>query len=261
MRKIATRLSLLASLVALFVPGAARAQEGKDAPAPSYIYVEHFEMAPGDQPAFESAVADLVQAAGEAGLGADYAWSFWAAPSGYDLVFPFKNMAYWDDPMQWERQFKGTPGEAGLKAFQERVRSIQTVTTGEILLNMPAWSYIPEAGMGEVGGAELWEEWPKAGSEKEYGDIAKEWAAFFKKVGSPYALFGHRAIIGNTRAVYAVIYDNKSDYYGANSLEKLAAAKGLGDELKDLEGRWMSLLANVSHHDVTARDAMGYTPE
>ncbi len=133
----------VALLVATAMPYTAVAQEAS--PGGQKLYVATFRVLPADAARYEATTEKLVAAAQEINLDAGYGWTYWNDVFDYSLVYPFENMAYWDDPEQWARQFQGTPVEASVNELFAEFGSITSEATAlEVLETVPNWSYLLE---------------------------------------------------------------------------------------------------------------------
>lgn len=254
-----TLASLLgATLLLLPQPGALMAQEEEEQ-APGYAYVMTVDVDIADRQAYEEALTGLVKAAGEAGIPAENSWYFWSHASGYTLVYPFKNMAYWDDPGQFWRKFDGTPGEAGLDAFRAAMREIHTEAASEITVSDPAWGYWPE-GYTEVKVAHVHNDWLNPGSDAAYDELAKEYIAFLGEIGYPYAVQGHRTLIGGDKMTWVTFADNLAGYFSEANWEDLIAAADAQEKWDGLIGKWASLVSRYEHMSASYEEEMSFTP-
>ncbi len=257
-----TRAILGAALLAfLLAPAAALAQE--DYERGELLYIETVKVMPKDAQAYEATIAKVVEAARLAKMSADYKWAFMNDGFTYTLVYPFKKMAYWDDPQQWMRAFQGTAGETKLnEAFGEYNQlSIRTVAA-EVVEHMKDWSYSPAMEMEDSYLAHVEEFWVMSGKQEQFGEITKEIMAFFKELGYPYAIGGHRTLFGDTdRVTFVIWYNDRGTFYGANSIEQLAAKKGMSEKWGGLMGRLAQVVVDHDHGDMDFKQNMSYWPE
>lgn len=256
-----SRLVLGILLTTLTVPATLSAQE-EYARGPLGEAVL-WRVAPTHAAAFEAAAAKIVTAAGQAGLGEEYRWAIWQHGFEYGLYGPVPDMAAFDDPEAFMRQFKDTPGEATLmEAFQEFSSLEHEVLYREVWEAVPGWGYTPEQPYAEqTGYASMYESWMKPATEEKADAISKEWVAFLKEVGYGYAAAGYRVHFGDIgRLIFVTWYDNTADYYGANSFMKLVEEKAAGEKWGDLIKRWNELISRYEESQWTYRADLSYWP-
>jgi hypothetical protein len=125
-----------------------------------------------------------------------------------------------------------------------------------------AWRYTPEKPYAEeTPMACAYESWMKPGTEMKADEISKEWVAFLKEVGYGYEAFGLRVHFGDvSRFIYVTYFDNKANYFSANSLMKLVEEKGLSEKWSDLGGRWNKLIRRYDETTWTHRADLSYLP-
>jgi hypothetical protein len=257
-----TRAILSPLLLLLLLPVAVRAQE-EDYQRGKLMYVQTVKVTPAHAAAYEAAVGKIVKAAEMAKLGPGYKWAFMNDMFTYTLVYPFSDFAYWDDPEQWMRQFKGTEGEATLQeAFQEFGKLDTRVVMSEVVEHVEDWSYQPEKTREDATMAHFTEFWLKSGKEEQFTEVTKEIMGFFKKLGYGYEVSGHRVHFGDTdRRVFVTWYDDRGSFYGANSLDALIEKKGMGEKWGELMSRMSELIVDGDHSDSELKQAMTYWPE
>lgn len=258
-----TRAILWCLLLALLVPFSAQAQEDEQKRG-EMLFIETIKVMPADVPDYEAAIAKVVQAAEMAGLSPDYRWAFMNDMYTYTLVFPFKDMAYWDDPDQWERQFEGTEGAEALQAAFEAFSEIDTrVVASEVMEHVQDWSYTPATlPAATAENAHLTVFWLKSGVGDEFTEVTKDIMALLKEVGYTYPVAGHRVHFGDTnRRIFVTWFDNKSSFYGEKSLMAVLERKGAGERWGELMGSLSALIIDGDHSDVVYKLEMSYWPE
>ncbi len=257
-----TRAILGTALVAfLLAPAASLAQEGYE--RGDLLFIETIKVMPKDAQAYEATMAKVVEAAQLANMGADYKWAFMNKGFTYTLVYPFKNMAYWDDPQQWMRAFQGTPGEAKLnEAFGEYNQLSMRTVSAEVVEHVKDWSYDPAMAMQDAMLAHVVSFWLMSGQQEQFNEVTKEIMAFFKEVGYPYSISGHRTLFGDTdRATFVIWYNDRGAFYGANSLDKLVEKKGMGEKWGALMGRLAEVVIDHDSGDMDYKPNMSHWPE
>ncbi len=232
------RLVLSLLLGALASPGIAAAQAGPPERG-QLVEVSTFSVDPAQAPAFEAAVMKVVKAAKEAKVKS--AWHFWTEGWQYHLVYPVPNMAYFDDPMAFEKQFEGTPGQATLEQAFGDMETVGTrVTLTEVAETVPGWGHRPAAPPTNPSFGHINEFWIKPGKDRAFDAVVKEFMAFFKEVGYGYEVLGHRVHFGATgRAVFVTFVDNLENFYGSKSLPRLI-------QQKKADQKWQALLARLA---------------
>ncbi|MFQ5747497.1 MAG: hypothetical protein ACE5HF_09815 [Gemmatimonadota bacterium] len=266
MRKLHSALGALAA-AALILPSPSLAQDEGSGEDAGLAYIVSIEVAPGDRDAYETAVGQLVDAAKLADLdAAAWGWFFWSSPSGYTLVYPFANMAYWDDEGLWQRQFAGTPGEAAMAEAFQAFGTVPHQATSEILEFVPEWMYMPggeSAGEGaepELKVAHVHDEWVRSGQEEAYDALSKDFIAFLKDIEYPYMVHGHRTRIGPQRMVWVVFADELAGYYSDDNWMGLIEEHGASERWQELDARFNDLVARWDHSDYTYKADMSYRP-
>ncbi len=258
-----TRAILWCLLLPLLVPFSAQAQE-EEQERGEMLFIETIKVMPEDVPAYEAAIAKVVQAAEMAGLSPDYKWAFMNDMYTYTLVFPFKDMAYWDDPDQWMRQYEGTEGEEALQAAFKEFSEIDTrVVASEVMEHVEDWSYTPAtSAAADAENVHLTVFWLKSGKGDEFTQVTKDIMALLKEIGYPYPVAGHRVRFGDTnRRIFVTWFDNKSNFYGEKSLMAVIEKKGAGERWGELMSRISALIIDGDHSDAVYKPEMSYWPE
>lgn len=254
------RLTTLLLVFALMAPVSLIAQEGETERG-QLMQVATWEVVPSDAPAFETAVKQVVEAAGKANI--PHRWAFWQDGSQYTLVYPVANFAYFDDPMQFVRSFAGTPGEELMQEGMGKMQGLQIYTVAEELAEAKdGWSYEVESfDMANLKYGHMDFIWVKPGMEEEFEELNKEWSAFYTDLGYPYPYVGHETHFGDSgRIVYVTFIDNLADYYGKNDFEKLVEAKGMGERSAKLYERFSAVVRKWHHSTPMFRMDLTYWP-
>ena len=250
----------VALLVAAAMPYTAVAQEAS--PGGQKLNVAMFRVLPADVVQFEAAVEKLVAAAQEINLDAGYGWFYWNDLFDYSLVYPFENMAYWDDPEQWVRQFQGTSAEAKMnELFEEYATISMEVTANEILETVPNWSYLLEEAASSEQSAfiEVTDIWIKSGKDMEWDALAQEYAALLAEIDYPYPTIGYRVMFGGAgRMIYVTLYDSREAFYGTNSLDRLIEATGQTAAWSDIVEKYVAMAVRQEARHAIAKPNMGY---
>ena len=249
-----------ALLLAAVLPHAVAAQEAS--PGGQKMNVTAFRLLPSDASRFEAVTEELVKAAREIDLDPGYGWFYWNDAFDYTLVYPFENMAYWDDPGQWNRQFQGTSAETKVIELFEEFATIQMeVTENAILETVPNWSYLLEEAGSSV-------QFPfilvnniriQNGKEMEWDALAQEYVAFLAEIEYPYPTIGYRVLFGGGDGIrYVTLYDSKVAFNGVNSMDRLVEAKGRTAFWGDILERYALMAAQEEIEHGAAKLNMGY---
>ena len=257
MHRSVTLCMTLCILAAILFPTNLLAQEEEQ--SGELLQVQTWRIAPEDAAKEDTEIKKIVQAAGEAGLsGPNTSWHFFTNNYTYTLVFPVENYAYFDDPQQFERRFKGTPGEALLQeAFAALGQIGSSDNKSELVMSVPAWSY-DAASEYDIGFAEINEYWIKAGEEEAFGALVTDALAIFKDVGYPYSFAGHRVRFGDNRVVFVTWYDDKSKYFGEHSLEAHVESAGRSEDWAKVGERFVQLVDRTQEQHITYRPELSF---
>jgi hypothetical protein len=249
-----------ALLLATVLPHALAAQEAS--PGGQKVNVTDYRLLPSDASRFEAVTEELVNAARGINLDPKYGWFYWNDAFDYTLVYPFENMAYWDDPDQWFRQYQGTAAETKVQELFEEFATIQwEVTENAILETVPNWSYLLEDAVSNEQSAFVMANniWIKNGSEMEWDALAQDYVALLAEIEYPYPTIGYRVLFGGGAAIrYVTLYDSKVAYYGTNSMDRLVEAKGLTETWNDILERYAMMAAKEDVVHGAAKPNMGY---
>jgi hypothetical protein len=250
----------VAALAATTAPCDAIAQEAS--PGGQKLMVVTYRVLPADASRLEGLGEKVVAAAREINLDAGYGWWYWNNVFDYTLVYPFENMAYWDDPEQWARQFQGTAAEEKAnKLFGEFATISLQVTANEILETVPSWSYLLADAESSVQPAfiEISDISIKSGKEMEWDALAQEFAALLAEIEYPYPTIGYRVMFGGAgRMIYVTLYDSREAFFGSNALDRLIEAKGQTATWSDMMDRYVAMAVQQEVHHGVAKPNMGY---
>jgi hypothetical protein len=259
MQRLTAVLSLL--FVAAFLlpdPALVQAQEVEE--GPSYAYIMTMELAPADRGAYRDALKLLVEAAGQAGISEEYEWHFWSRDRGYTLVYPFENMAYWDDPDQFWAMFEGTEGEAKRDEFFEAVQQIPGESSSEVTVGIPELTYWPEGfDGGEV--AHVHHYWLNAGAYEGFKELGQEFVAFLGEIGYPYGMIATETMFGEDKIAWIFFADTRSGYYSDETWDDLVEAAGAQDKRDAIMARFDQLVRRWKHFDAQYVEEMSYPQE
>jgi len=254
------RFFAAALLLAASLPHAVAAQEAS--PGGQKMNVTEYRLLPADAARFEAVAGELVNAAREINLDAGYGWFYWNDAFDYTLVYPFENMAYWDDPDQWIRQYQGTSAETNVQELFEEFATIQLeVTENVILETVPNWSYLLEEAVSSEQSAFVLANniWLENGSEMKWDALAQDYVALLAEIEYPYPTIGYRVLFGGGAAIrYVTLYDSKVAYYGTNSMDRLVEAKGRMATWEDILERYTLMAAKEEVAHGAAKPNMGY---
>jgi len=250
-------LTLLFAL-ALALAGPLSAQEGLG----QLWEVQTIEVRPDHIDEFMEVVGKIHQAAEASSLAGEYGWHIWV--DGFDVIIasPASNMASFDDPTAWVREFQGTPGEAILNEAMEAMGDIAaTPASREIWEVVEDWSWSPEtAPFEQPGHAELFEFWVRPGKMEEFQEVAKEIAAFAGRSGGVYPMTGYRFQFGEVgRAAFIVFLDDWASYYGPNSMESRIAGTPAAAEWEDILTRLRDCITDFDKTQIDYVADLSYT--
>jgi hypothetical protein len=257
-----SRFPLTATLV-----GVALGVLPTDAPAQAeggvLIQAIAWEVNPADAGKWLEGIQQIVAAAKQANLSSDFGWHCWQEDiCRYRLIYPVANMAYFDDPQQWMRQFEGTSGQPTLTKAFEMLNAVGSTTLSEMVLeHVPAWSRETAMDMTTLPHAHVDEIWLRAGTEQEFDAVMKEVVAFLGEVGYVYPVHGYRPRLGGTGEHFIVtFFDTRADYYGEQELERLVEKKGATEKWQSLLAQFSSLATRAHHYDSNHQPNMSYMP-
>ncbi len=224
--------------------------------------VQTLEVMPGDIPAFQEIAAEIVAASGMANMSADYGWYFWSYDNHFVLSSPAESMADYDDPGDWMRQFAENE-EAQKKvqaAFQRMEKDVQVrPLRREVLEEVTGWVYEAENAP-ETGGGMLYTFREKPGEYEAFNAVMDDYAKFWGKINYPYDVYAYRPMMGEVGVTHVLIpYDNRSMFYGENSIEGVAERAGMSDMNNELLGRLMQSVESWESQDMTFHLDMSYT--
>lgn len=254
------RFALLVTLLALaIVPADVAAQEDEG----SLVQAVAWEISPADAGKWVGAIEKIVSAAKQANLSRNYGWVFYQEDIfRYRLIYPVENLAYFDDPMQWIRQFQGTPGQATLdEAFQTLNAISSTTLSDQVIQKVRTWSREVPPGSAELPHAHVDEIWLKGGTEDQYDALMKEMIAFVNEIGYAYPIDGYRPRLGGTGQHFVVtFFDNRENFYGAKNLDRLVEQKGATERWQGMLARFSQLATRATHYDADFLPNMTYMP-
>jgi hypothetical protein len=204
--------------------------------------VQTMSVRPDHMDEFMAQVGQIRAAAEAANLAVEYGWYVWV--SGFDVMIASMapDMASFDDPEAWMRQFQGTPGEAMVNQAMGTLMTEVAVQPGarEIYEHVEAWSYAPEeVPFDEPSYAQRYDYWIRPGMYEQFQDVAGRIMAFSAEMGSPYPVNGYRTHFGDAgRVTFLVFHDGWGDFYGEHSFESIVEAAGAAP-------RWEALMTDL----------------
>jgi len=245
--------------IALFAPLAVQAQEAER----GQLYeVSILKVSPDNLDEYMEVVGMVREAAVAANLGPEWGWEIWLRDFEVGIISTTENMAAFDDDEAWMRAFEGTPGEEMLTAAFEKFEAdiTATITSREVFELEEAWSYAPgEAGIEEVGFAEVLEFWIKPGMQMAFEGLAGEIGVFLAELGGPYPVNVFRTLMGDvTKVTYVVLNDGWADYYGPRSMEAGLAASGMSEEWEALMDRFLDCITESKTSRMTFLADLSY---
>lgn len=253
------RFALLLTMALLAMPSLTQAQEGTG----QLWDIQTMQVSPHHMDEFMETAAKVAEAAKMANLGSEWAWHMWTRDFDVAIASPVENMASFDDPEAWMRQFAGTPGEAMLnEAMNTFMTKISTVPASrEVWEQVPEWSYAPANPPFEVPtAAERHDFWIKAGMLEDFEQVAKDIMAFFSDMGGEYPVNGYRVHFGDVgRVSFIVFVDDLGNLYGENSLENAVAAMGKTAEWEALMTRMRDCVTDSETTQMMYAPQISYT--
>ena len=265
MRKTITAFACLA-LVAAVGRSNALAQDAEysapETAGPQYREINEFSVSPGDAAAFEATIEKIVAAAEQAGLSADFGWLFFRDGSDFTLVYPFENMAYFDDEEVWMRQFQGTPGEATLMEAFGDFTGLDYSSANHIIKLNPEHSYRPATPIENPNWVHVVRNWVAPGRQEAHSENTVKLMALIEEVGWPYEVYAFNGVIGDGGLrSYVIPFDNKASFYGDNSLGAFLAQHEKAEEWEAVLGERQKLLRDSDDFDTELVPGMTYMPE
>lgn len=257
-------------IAALALPVAALAQEAEhEMKDSSLVQVMTWKVAPDQTDEWEAAIKQIVSAAQAANLGHEYGWTFYSKNNDYTLIYPVSSFAYFDDPMQWIRQFEGTEGNEPLQAAMASINSIDhRVISEQIAVHKMDWTYMPgdfadfQQKIDDHKYVEVLEFSIRPGKSEEFSGIVKEYMTFFKEIGYPYPIMGHDTKFGQSgRAVFVTVIDDLSDFYGANSFEQTVANANATERMQELWAKFTPTIDDWEQTIMVHRPELQYWGE
>jgi hypothetical protein len=224
--------------------------------------VQTISVRPDQMDEFMETVGMVKAAAEAAQLPAKYGWNIWVKDFDVAIASMAPNMASFDDPEAWRRQFQGTPGEAMLNEAMGRMMTqiAAQPSLREVYEQVDSWSYVPaEVSFEEPSFAQRHDFWVKPGMGEAFEKVVKDIMAFQGEMKSPYPVYGYRMQFGDAgRVTFLVMNDGWADFYGKNDMEaKMEAAgttakwEGIMDALRDTitsyESSQMEYVADLSY--------------
>jgi hypothetical protein len=246
------RTMMAAVVLAGLLPPAAAAQESSE--RGDLWRVRVFDVAPAHVIQWANGVQKIAQAASESNLEQQWGWTVWADFPQYYVSNPVPNMAAFDDPGAWNRQFEGTDGQATLQEAMQDLQGLDAkVISDEIYEYEAGWSYTPEqpAFDGTPGGADLSEFYIAPGKSEEFQSIVGEAIAMLEKIGYPYTMSGYRVIMGEgQKTVFVTFWDTREAYYGENSQDRLLEQHGMTQAWQELVARFLDTISNAKSRTI-----------
>ena len=210
--------------------------------------VRLYEVAPAHVIPWFTAIQKIAAAAGEANLDQQWGWTVWVDFPRYYISNPVTNMAAFDDPGAWSRQWEGTAGQAALEEARQALEPLDAkLVSTEIYEHEIDWSYMPAAPAfeGAPGGADVNEFYILPGKAEEFEATVGEAIEMLGKIGYPYTMNGYRVIMGEgSKTVFLTFWDNREAYYGANSQERLLEQHGMTEAWQGLVARMLGTISD-----------------
>ena len=254
MRRVLTAVGCAALMLPLLAAPAS-AQEMEQGDLGMLMQVE---VAPAHRAAYRAAIEKLGEAATAAGI-TDYQWHFWGNATGFTLYYPIDAFAYFDDPQQLWRSFEGTDGQAGRDEFFAAMQEIPSHSSTEVIESIPSLTYWPE-GFSDVNANHVHYEWLADGvTEEQWMENAKEWVAFFEKIGYPYGARAYRTRIGDDRMTWVFFVPSLAEFHSDASWDDLVEAAGAQDELDALGEAWNKVVRRMEHESSGYIESMSYS--
>ncbi len=228
-------IMLALALLGLTTPAMAQEERGQ------LWDVQTISVRPDHMDEFMETVGMIKAAAEAANLSAEYGWHVWVRDFDVTIASMANDMATFDDPEAWMRQFQGTAGEAMLTEAMGRFMDEISSQSGlrEVYEQVEAWSYAPANPTFEVQShAQRFDFWVKPGMQEQFEKVSKEIMAFQGALESPYPVNGYRMHFGDTgRVTFLIMNDGWADFYGKNDMEAKMEATGTAE-------KWGSIMSD-----------------
>jgi len=220
------RLSTLIAGLAIFILAAPlQSQQPELMP---YVMVETFDVGTAQAEGFAEAIEHFKMAVDGAGVSAELPWEVYRQDTRWHLVLPMPDLTRFDPANEaaFMEMFAGTPGEAHLGQAMQIMSANSAPMTSELMLLVEDWTYFPtDFYMGSQTGASVFEAWVKVGAEETFNESTKDLFAMLTEMNYPYAVLGHRTLVGDGgKVTIVVLHDGLDSFYGANSLDSVASS-------------------------------------
>ncbi len=223
MRKLLSLAALSALLLAFATP--VIAQEGS-----MFVQVSSVELAPADADMFLEQVKVVRDAAIETNLDPKYRWDVYRWDNTLYFVSWHETLANLDDPQAFMQEFQGTSAADRVMAAFNKANALHSVSSSSsISMSRPDLSYMPAASAvqpGQHGGIYVIEQWPKGDQYQAFEASVKKIMGMLGEMGGVYPVFTSMDVVGDGGVTFAIPFDNMSNFYGANSLERRLEATG-----------------------------------
>ncbi len=192
--------------------------------------VQTISVRPDHMDEFMEGLGTVKAAAEAAHLPAEYGWNIWVKDFDVAIASMAPDMASFDDPEAWIRQFQGTPGEAMVNEAMGRFMTqiAAQPSNREVYEHVVSWSYAPaQVSFESPSFAQRHDFWIKPGMGEAFENTVKDIMAFQAEMNSPYPVNGYRMQFGDSgRATFLVMNDGWADFYGKNDMEAKMEATG-----------------------------------
>jgi hypothetical protein len=253
------RFALLLTMALLAMPTHSQAQEMTG----QLWDIQTMKVSPHHMDEFMATAGKVAEAAKISELGSEWAWHMWTRNFEVAIASPIQNMAHFDDPEAWMREFAGTPGESMVnEAMNTIMTKISIVPASrEVWEQVPEWSYAPANPSFETpAAAERHDFWIKAGMQEAFDGVAKDIIAFFADMGGQFPVNGYRVHFGDVgRVSFIVFVDDLGNLYGENSLENAVAAMGKTAEWEAIMTRMRDCVTESDKSQMTYLPEISYT--
>jgi hypothetical protein len=223
-------LTLITALGGIALVHSAHAQP---ATTPVYWRIVEWQTPPGEMGAFRtSRFGGLVKIAQAAKAPASQGWQIWTAENRTAVVRPVDPKDPFANPVAPLRESQPEL----YRQWQAGLTAGSSIVSNEIVQELPQYSYVP-ASETQFTGASVAEVRILSGKGAAYDTARRDFVAFRKKIGYPYAVRAFRVIAGETRDIYVTYFDSREKFFGVNAQAGLVEKAGAGAEWQALAGR------------------------
>lgn len=245
------------------LPSVAHAQAGEDASSELGVFVRlvTISVKPSSSPEWESAVAQIAEAARTSGLEECCDWLLYReGPHLYHAVFFSTGMEDLDTPESFARAFSGTPGE---KSFWEGIRKMQATqyeVLGDLVHQMDdRWSTVESMSTASHPKGVMTRYWVRPGAEDDFDETIRDLMELLKAVEYPYPVEGFRWRVGSPNVNYINVFpDSWQAFYDGNNPRAFLERRGRLSEWEELQQRIAASVIRVEEHYIDFLEELSF---